>query len=63
MEAKHSRNVIAALFAAASGILFAGNPGLVDFGVAYYPEAWPEERWETDLSLMNELGIDLIRIG
>ena len=63
METKHSRIALAAFFAAASGFLFAGNRGLVDFGVAYYPEAWPEERWETDLSLMNELGIDLIRIG
>ena len=41
----------------------ARNPGLVDFGVAYYPEAWPEERWETDLAMMEELGINLIRIG
>ena len=46
-----------------AGFLLAANPGLVDFGVAYYPEAWPESRWETDLSMMNELGIDLIRIG
>ena len=37
--------------------------GLVDFGVAYYPEAWPEERWETDLSMMKELGINLVRMG
>ena len=57
MGARHSRLAFAAFFAAAAGgVLFAGNPGLVDFGVAYYPEAWPEERWETDLSMMNELG-------
>ena len=64
MGSRHSKLAFAAFFAAAAGgVLFAGNPGLVDFGVAYYPEAWPEERWETDLSMMNELGIDLIRIG
>ena len=39
------------------------NSGLKDFGVAYYPEAWPEERWETDLKMMHDLGINLIRIG
>jgi len=39
------------------------NGGLKDFGVAYYPEAWPESRWETDLRMMGELGINLIRIG
>ena len=58
-----ARASLAALAAFAAGLCFAGNPGLVDFGVAYYPEAWPESRWETDLSLMNELGIDMIRIG
>lgn len=42
---------------------FAENPGLVDFGVAYYPEAWPESRWETDLGMMKDLGMSLIRIG
>ncbi|MBO5750930.1 MAG: beta-galactosidase [Kiritimatiellae bacterium] len=41
----------------------AGNEGLSNFGVAYYPEAWPETRWETDLELMKGLGINLIRIG
>ena len=41
----------------------AENDGLVDFGVAYYPEAWPEERWETDLGMMRELGMNLIRVG
>lgn len=41
----------------------ADNGGLRDFGVAYYPEAWPEERWETDLTMMRELGVNLIRIG
>ena len=57
------KGALAAAAALSAGLLIAGNPGLVDFGVAYYPEAWPESRWETDLSMMNELGIDLIRIG
>lgn len=52
---------LSAAFVALSAL--AGNDGLVDFGCAYYPEAWPEERWETDLSMMQELGVNLIRIG
>lgn len=35
----------------------------VRFGVAYYPEAWPEERWAQDLDDMKAIGIDHIRIG
>lgn len=35
----------------------------VDFGVDYYPEHWPEERWETDARLMKELGITVVRMG
>lgn len=33
------------------------------YGCAYYPEAWPEERWETDMKLMREAGIDMVRMG
>ena len=33
------------------------------YGCAYYPEAWPESRWETDMKLMSEAGIDLVRMG
>ena len=32
-------------------------------GVAYYPEQWPRERWETDARLMAEAGIAVARIG
>ncbi|SDX93134.1 beta-galactosidase [Paenibacillus sp. CF384] len=33
------------------------------FGACYYPEHWPEERWETDVKLMREAGFNLLRIG
>lgn len=33
------------------------------FGVDYYPEHWPRERWETDARLMREMGIDVVRMG
>ncbi len=33
------------------------------FGVDYYPEHWPRERWETDARMMQEMGIDVVRMG
>ena len=33
------------------------------FGVAYYPEHWPEKRWEIDAKMMREAGINLVRMG
>jgi beta-galactosidase len=32
-------------------------------GVDYYPEHWPEERWETDASLMEQAGFNLVRLA
>ncbi len=32
-------------------------------GVAWYPEFWPEERWDDDIRLMREAHINLVRIG
>lgn len=32
-------------------------------GVAWYPEQWPEARWDDDLSLMEKAGIRFVRIG
>lgn len=33
------------------------------FGACYYPEHWPEERWETDARLMKEAGLNAIRMA
>ena len=33
------------------------------FGVCYYPEQWPEDRWQLDGRMMRESGFDLVRIG
>ncbi|RCX10541.1 beta-galactosidase [Anaerobacterium chartisolvens] len=33
------------------------------FGVDYYPEHWPEERWTIDAKLMREAGIEVVRLA
>lgn len=33
------------------------------FGNAWYPEHWPEERWEQDVRLMHEAGMTVCRIA
>ncbi len=33
------------------------------YGVQYYPEHWPEDRWPTDARLMQEAGINVVRMG
>jgi len=33
------------------------------FGVDYYPEHWPEERWTTDARLMQEAGFNTVRLA
>jgi beta-galactosidase len=32
-------------------------------GVAYYPEAWPPDRWAQDAALMAEAGLNAARLG
>jgi beta-galactosidase len=33
------------------------------FGVDYYPEHWPEERWSEDARLMAEAGLNVVRLA
>lgn len=33
------------------------------FGVDYYPEHWPRDRWETDVQLMLDMGVDVVRLA
>ena len=37
--------------------------GFKYFGCAYYPEVWPEERWEQDVAMMKQIGFNIVRIG
>jgi beta-galactosidase len=32
-------------------------------GTAWYPEQWPESRWEEDLKLMEAANIKVVRVG
>jgi beta-galactosidase len=38
-------------------------PPPILLGTAWYPEQWPESRWETDLTLMQQAGIHMVRVG
>ena len=33
------------------------------FGSAYYPEHWPEDRWETDVKMMRDAGFNVVRLA
>jgi hypothetical protein len=33
------------------------------FGIDYYPEQWPEERWLEDARLMAEAGSNMVRLA
>jgi len=35
----------------------------VMLGSAWYPEQWPEARWEADLALMKAAGMRMVRVG
>jgi beta-galactosidase len=35
----------------------------VGFGASWYPEQWPEQRWDRDLELMQQAHINVVRIG
>jgi beta-galactosidase len=32
-------------------------------GTAWYPEQWPESRWDADLTLMQKAGVRMVRVG
>ena len=39
------------------------SPPPLLLGTAWYPEQWPESRWETDLDLMQKANIHFVRVG
>src|SRR5262245_4720439 len=42
--------------------LFPKNGGIY-VGADYYPEHWPQERWETDLRMMKDAGFNIVRVA
>ena len=38
-------------------------PPPILLGTAWYPEQWPESRWDTDLAPMQQAGIHMVRVG
>lgn len=38
-------------------------PPAILLGTAWYPEQWPESRWDVELGLMQQAGIRMVRIG
>jgi beta-galactosidase len=36
---------------------------MINFGVDYYPEHWPESRWEVDAQLMLAAGMNVVRLA
>ena len=40
----------------------AGAPPLL-VGAAWYPEQWPESRWDADLTLMEQAHLHVVRVG
>jgi beta-galactosidase len=41
----------------------AATPPALYLGTAWYPEQWPEARWDADLSLMEAAHVRFVRIG
>jgi beta-galactosidase len=56
---------LAALLLATAAPALADKPTSqpIAFGTAWYPEQWPESRWETDLALMERAHINTVRIA
>ncbi|HKV24756.1 MAG TPA: beta-galactosidase [Candidatus Acidoferrum sp.] len=38
-------------------------PPAILLGTAWYPEQWPESRWDADLTLMQKAGVRMVRVG
>ncbi len=65
------RKILAAFAAAGALCVSAANPidksfppeRVMSLGSYYYPEQWPMEQWDRDLSLMADMGIDFTHFG
>lgn len=55
--------VVLAAAALGPGAARAAETPPLMLGSAWYPEQWPESRWESDLTLMQQAGFSMVRIG
>lgn len=39
------------------------KPPAIVLGTAWYPEQWPESRWDADLALMEKSGVRMVRVA
>jgi beta-galactosidase len=55
--------VAVALLTAADGRTAVPTPPPLLLGSAWYPEQWPESRWDADLELMQQAHLHVVRVG
>ncbi len=63
MEAVASLAVALTLLSSTSLCAQTPPPPPIMLGTAWYPEQWPESRWDADLTLMQQAGIHMVRVG
>ena len=54
---------VSALLLLLSSAGLAAQSAPLRFGTAWYPEQWPEQRWEADLELMQAAHMNVVRVG
>ena len=59
------RMAVAAVFLLSTALYCQTAPPAppIMLGTAWYPEQWPELRWDEDLTLMQQAGIHMVRVG
>ncbi len=66
----HAAAAIACMYFVATPASLLAKPAIVPdqappilLGTAWYPEQWPESRWDADLELMEKAHIHMVRVG
>lgn len=60
---RHLGRCVAVLLLTAGWAQGADSNFSLQFGAAWYPEQWPEQRWERDLELMQAAHVNVVRIA
>jgi beta-galactosidase len=59
----HRTVCITALFACTLSVPAQNSSSPILLGAAWYPEQWPESRWDADLQLMQDAHLHVVRVG